>query len=421
MLGADVLLFPDYGEAFLRSLKTNAIYANRVTSSILLIPEDFEPTIRGWLNLGKEQLVGADLHVNQFWNRSINYVEFVLQIQPTLRLLKGAGVLRAPEPKGLAAAWDTIKQKLAAGYGTPAGVIDAELFIRRFESADPLLLSYLRQAREKMQPNFLDALPFLILGDAIARGNNLGDILRAYAAEGKFSIESATFMLPYIFSTREGPLQEVQLKFFAYLLAVADATFGAEGCPFVWTDPVLQNAMWAVHKILSDTDSGQRRRSPEDLLGANIVQTYLPAVYDLPVDQILEFRTKHESELEAFRSGITELAATIDVTQSPEAVRSQAQDLIRTRVNPAVRDLRAKLKIARLEVLQRIGKSWQSLASLAFSTTIAVLAGAPLAYGGLAGLAGTIGHTVFDGAIERRKLMHASQWAALIQFDDLKS
>jgi hypothetical protein len=140
----------------------------------------------------------------------------------------------------------------------------------------------------------------------------------------------------------------------------------------------------------------------------------------LPIDEILGFRLKHEGELDAFRSAVSELATTIDITKSVREVQRQAQDIVRSKVNPAVRELNAKIKIARLDALQKIGKSWQSLASLTFSSTIAALAGAPLDVSALSGLVGTVVQALIDGAIEKRKIMHSSQWAALVRFNDFK-
>ena len=157
----------------------------------------------------------------------------------------------------------------------------------------------------------------------------------------------------------------------------------------------------------------------EGILGTTIVQAYLPAVHDLPVEEILEFRTKHEAELDAFRSGVSELCVSIDVTQPVRDIERQSRDLVRAKVDPAVRDLRAKLKLARLDALQKIGKSWQSLASLTFSSTIAVLAGAPLDATPFVGLAGVLGQALLAGEIESHKIRNSSQWAALLRFDEL--
>jgi hypothetical protein len=79
----------------------------------------------------------------------------------------------------------------------------------------------------------------------------------------------------------------------------------------------------------------------------------------LPVAQILEFREKYEAEIERLRSGIGEIAVGIDVSQS----------------------------------------------------------GVTALGGGLAGVlvAG------LAGAIERQKLLHASQWAVLLRFDELNT
>ena len=94
MLGEHVVIFPDYGQAFVRSLKTNVLYAKRVTSSILLLPDDLIPLLSEGLESARQSAKETDIAAI---NRSVAYLDFILGQQQSLRPLVDAGVLSAPD------------------------------------------------------------------------------------------------------------------------------------------------------------------------------------------------------------------------------------------------------------------------------------------------------------------------------------
>ncbi len=409
MLGSNVLWFPDFGDPFLHSLKANALYANQVTSSMLVLSADHERWLKEALIIVRNQPEDSLVPVE----RALTYLEFVLQAQPIVRPLVEANVLRAPDPIGLLSGLKTIREIISVRKIEPD--VNTDRNLGKFKTADPLFTGAIRQARRDLSPSLLDLLTTFLVVLGLPKLEDL--------QAGKFPAETAVAMLSAVLSTRDGPREEDAVALFGAFLTVAAANFEAAGTPIVWSQASLRDALWAAHRILTssgDEAQGTPAIDTEDLLGTTIVETYLPIVHDLPIEDILAFRSKHEGELEAFRSAVSELSTSIDITKSPSDLKRQSLDIVRSKVNPAVRDLRAKIKIARLDALQKLGKSWQSVASLTFSSTIAALAGAPLHMSALAGLVGTVSQALIDGAIEKRKIMHSSQWAALVRFDDLK-
>jgi hypothetical protein len=412
MLGTNVFVFPDFGDAFLSSVKANALYAKQIASPVLVLTTEEEAWASNALSRLREQALTPGESVPEHIRRAEMYSEFILRAQPIVRPLVEAGILRAPDPSSVRAALARIKE--TALSLRPHSNADTVRTLEQFKAADPAFINLIRQARREMPPNFLDILPFFLVNEEYKP--TLEDFLA-----GKCPIEEA--LLTVCLRGQEKELEDATIPLFGMMLALFAASFESSGIPIVWSQPVLRDGLWAVHRILSSSKCDPRgalKIDAEGILSTILVNTYLPAVHDLPIEEIMTFRTKYESELDGFRSAVSELAASIDVTQSVRDIERQARDTVRLKISPAVRDLRARIKIARLDALQKIGRSWQSLASLTFSSTIAVLAGAPLDISAFAGLVGTLGQALMEGGIERRKIVHSSQWAALIRFDELR-
>ena len=406
MLGSNVLLFPDFGDDFLHSVKTNALYAKQMTSPLVILTLEEERLIAEGIVTAR----GLPQASNDQIARALSYLEFVIRAQTTVRLLVAENVLHAPSISGLRSGLLKLRESLPVGRKQSYDV-ETENVLAKFKTADLVLSDIIRRAHKEMHPSVLDFMAGLVASFADAP-----------ATVDDF--EAGKYPMEMMFSTlghRSSSLLDGQIvPLFGMMLALAALHFEAGGTPVVWNQASLRDAVWAVHRIISGAD-GQVPPpiDAEGILGTTIVKSYLPAVYDLPIEEILAFRSKYEGDLDAFRSAVSELAINIDVTKSGPDIQRQAKDIVRSKVNPAVRDLNSKLKIARLDALQKIGKSWQSLASLTFSSTIAVLAGAHLDTIALAGLAGTVGQALLDSAIEKRKIMHSSQWTALVRFENL--
>lgn len=403
MLGSKVVLFPDYGDGFVRSLKTNALYAKEVTSPLAVLTSDEEQKFREVLKHANE----LDLPSSEPIRRLLLYVESLLAAQSVVRPLVKASILSAPSFDALRASIVAIAERAATQKSTSTA-LDTPL--RGFWAADAGLIDVVRRAHRAMPPSLIDAMPLFLIGDS-------GEFVPPDPKEiSKYPIQSAVFTL----AQRSGEFDSMALPLFGFGLAILAAEFEALGTPIVWTEPLLRDALWAIHRIIVAGQTERLSIDAESLLGTTILETYLPVVDDLPIDEILTFRSKHEAELEGFRSGVSELSTSIDLTKPVREIERQAQDLVRSKVNPAIRDLKAKLKISRLDALQKIGKSWKSMAGLTFSATIAALAGAPIDLVGVAGLIGSLGLTLVDRKIEKRKILHASQWAAVLRLSELR-
>jgi hypothetical protein len=188
-----------------------------------------------------------------------------------------------------------------------------------------------------------------------------------------------------------------------------------------WSED-FQEAAWAVRKILLRRARAPvnvlDRRGVETRLGQVILETYLPTVEDLPLEEILEIRRRRSPELAAFRSGVREIAAQIDPAKPPKDLGLALHDIMSIKVDPAIRNLKAAMYSARLDALKKLGQSWESLAKITVPAALAFAAGAHLDVAALAGVAGAISSTLIDGVVERKKLLHGSQWGVLVKLQD---
>jgi hypothetical protein len=72
----------------------------------------------------------------------------------------------------------------------------------------------------------------------------------------------------------------------------------------------------------------ERRDFTEMRLGQTVLERHLPSAEDLPIEDLLKIREARESELEAFRISLRELASRIDVTQETNDLELQVRDLV---------------------------------------------------------------------------------------------
>jgi hypothetical protein len=156
-------------------------------------------------------------------------------------------------------------------------------------------------------------------------------------------------------------------------------------------------------------------------LGQTVLERHLPSAEDLPIEDLLKIRETRDSELEAFRISLRELASCIDVTQEPNDLELQVRDLVASHVDPALRDLRAALNSSRLDILKKISRPWEGLPASVIPATIAYARGAPLELSAAVALIGKIASGLIEGSIERKQILRGSQWSILLQFEKLTS
>jgi len=68
-----------------------------------------------------------------------------------------------------------------------------------------------------------------------------------------------------------------------------------------------------------------QRQDIQNRLRQIILESHVPRVDDLPIDEILRIRIKRKAELQRFRAGISTLATQVDLAASPEDRELQIQ------------------------------------------------------------------------------------------------
>jgi hypothetical protein len=158
--------------------------------------------------------------------------------------------------------------------------------IAQFKAADPALIDIIRRAHRDMSPSLLDALPFFLM-----HGQDVQPTKEDFLA-GKFPMERMFMMLSHC----DGQSDELTVKPFGLMLTLFAAKCESGGVPVVWSQSLLRDAFWAVCRILSSSGGdpdGAPAIDGAGILGTTIVETYLPIVHDLSIEDILNFRSKH--------------------------------------------------------------------------------------------------------------------------------
>jgi hypothetical protein len=157
-------------------------------------------------------------------------------------------------------------------------------------------------------------------------------------------------------------------------------------------------------------------------LAQAVLVRYVPEVDSLEFEEVLELRVRCRAELESFRGGLMEIAVQVDLTKSIEDQRLQIEDMISSKIDPALRTLEASLRSARLDILKKLSPSWDALAKAAIPFTVSAAVGASLnlqAALGVAGAISIIAAPFVEAAVERKKLLNASQWSILLELQRL--
>jgi hypothetical protein len=212
--------------------------------------------------------------------------------------------------------------------------------------------------------------------------------------------------------------------FMRYLMQVAAAT-ELSGCAAYSWSPVFQDALWTVRDLFLQLPAS-RELSPtvkRDCAGAMLAQTVmeqrLPLIHDLPLHVMLEIRRKRKDELESLRVALRALATEVDASQPLCEVQRAVRDLVASKVDPAVDEVRRSLRAMRLDALKKLGRSSASLAGASFCAAVTIASGAPLDLAALlTALGGALG-AICESAIDRERLLRGSQWGILVRFGSL--
>jgi hypothetical protein len=368
MLGKDLLIFPDTGDEFLRTLRTAALYAGRAYCLTYVgVPdrnEKFGSIMR------KFRLKGKHLGEHQEYalKRLESYGEFLRANNSELVTAKEAGVL------------------LPMSHATLEGLLGSmEVALGQFRDLSvnermwAPLASKLARAADICPPSFFDMellLPNLPVADF--------DLAR-------------------------------QCLFLKYSLALMEMAEARALTLTSWS-PTFRRFIWDLHKLLGAPESALRLRS-EARLGQVVFERRLPRVDDLPLEEILAIRERRNDELEAFRTGLAELAAMVDTSQTHDLVERQIRDAVSTRIDPAVRELRGAIAASRLDSLKRVlRRSWTVMAAKAtLPAVLSYLGTGRIELGAAAAAFSAVLLPLAEASLEKRKLLTKSPWSLLLR------
>ena len=394
MLPDAVLLFPDTGPDFLRSLAASALYADRVqiltmttaaTDEIVAEWTSGATEVASWPERSDPPSANAEIRALK---RIASYLSFVHSAARSFRLLEDAGIL-LPGP---AVDFAVVDAPRAAADGHLGNVEWGKLPRSVFDEID--------RGYDASPPCFadLDAVSVFIRilsGEPVDRPSD-------------FDLWSRMYFTRYLTT-----------------LNVLAERSGA--VPVTW-DPRFARALAACRSLYvpddetggprQPTDLARQRRVVEAALGRVVLERALPRVDDLPFEDILELRERRKPELVALRTAIGALATRVDVeSSSSEKVELQMRDLIATEVDPAIHDLRAALFSSRANAIGRLAGSKEALAAAAVPTALALTAGAPISLAAAFAGASALAAPLLEATVERRKLLRASQWSVLLRLD----
>jgi hypothetical protein len=405
MIGSEILVLPDIGPDFLRALKAASLYSTRVHTCLFDI--SFE-RLSPLLEKAEEHLRNQDLPepMGYYLGRISRYFRFGVDNERTFRLLSESGILPRLSP-------DRIVQGLYQPTVSASPQIDLLTVMEHIRDSSDPGIDILKRTFTEYPPNLTDLVPLLPF---------LGEMNESWASLLKCREDDFKTLLALVTT-----VPEFRVALFALFLTLLCCASERDGIAVLVTSELHQQSLWAARELFgikNDRKLLADRKSIQALIGDTVIQRYLPDVDSLEFEDILELRTRCRDELEAFRIGLREIAVQVDTTQPIDSQRLQIEDIITTKVDPAVRNLQVSLWAARAHILKRITSSWDSLAKATVPFLVSVAVGAPMnmqaalaAIGGFSALAGPF----IESEVERRKLLHASQWSVLLKLKNLGS
>jgi hypothetical protein len=369
MLGRDLLVFPDTGEEFTRTVRTSALYADRVHCLTIFGAPDRNKQMGAIMRRFRKTAKNlTPLQIHGF-ERMEKYGDFTKDAGFDLIAAKKAGILVPISPS------EDVFDSLREGC-------------RKFRQA-PLserqwspLANRLVRAADLCPPSLFD-MEFL-----------------CEPVKGRTDFETV----------RQG-------LFFKYLLGLIELAEVKELTLTSWS-PIFRSLIWDLQKALGSSVLSSRDRTTARTSQV-VFDRRLPRVDDLPLDEILKIRERRKDELESFRTAIAELSLKIDGTQSHERVERQIRDLVTLRIDPAIRKLRSAVAISRLDAIKRVFKrSWTSIAAKAtLPAVLSYLGSGRTEMSATAAVAalGVVVLPVVEAEIDRRKALKNSPWSLLLR------
>jgi hypothetical protein len=205
--------------------------------------------------------------------------------------------------------------------------------------------------------------------------------------------------------------------FLKYLLGLIELA-EANALTLTSWSPVFRNLIWDLQKAFGTETSAGRAHAAARICQV-VFERRLPRADDLPLEEVLRIRERRHDELEAFRIAVAELTVKIDGTQTHDRLERQISDLVSTRIDPAVRKLRAAVAVSRLDAIKRVfRRSWTAIAARATLPAVLAYFGSGRIEVSTAAAVAGLGSLILPVAqaeIDRRKLLTSSPWSLLLR------
>ena len=397
MLGSDTLLFPDTGPAFLRALRTSALYSRSI-SALTLFDASGRMELLEKLSALLNRFPGSQSTISE-------YSQFITTTGQELALFESEGILR---PVGYTALTSMMTDATLRGQilDEIGGAVEqlTEGASAAIESVRPDV-DHVRNACPASLFHLVEQLLPALSAFMSMTGQPKKEMSTLYSILGDEDLSNALFMT-YV----------LLLLYFSEQKGLTVTT---------WI-PEFQNLIWKLSGAMQDSSKlgrAERRQIATRSLGTLVIERHLPRVDDLPAEEILAIRDRYSSELTAFQIGLAEAATEIDLSRSFEELSPQLNDLVARQIDPAVEDLRAALKIARLNALKKLfSANWEKLAGMFVGFGFAATAGTPTQDTVASGLVGTAVASLLswraESEIEQSKALAASRWSILIRLEE---
>jgi hypothetical protein len=388
MFGDEVFLWPETGTRFTQALKYAALFSSKIWCLSAIPISEVE-------RLLAEQAISGGHY-------GARYISALQNHYSDLHLLASEGLLAAiDDPE------DDTQDSFSFDDFAASVMFAYEMFLS-VEGQTTNAARHLRAALEQCIANSPPSMWHLI-----------------YEMLGSTELTPTELDTPSKLKEYDTALQHFSLKVFLQLLT---SWCDVLRIPLLTTSTSFETAIRAAkahpNVVITDRpkpDSDSRGMGDLTILmSRQLLSRALPKIDDLPMADVLDLRYKSRDELLAFNTGVRNLVGELGSSMDQLASQEVVDILISTRIDPALNELRAAVKNARLDALSRVGRSWESLGT---STVAAIATWA--AGGGVVGvppaivalLAPFVG-ALMQGELEKRKILNSSQWSLLLRLEE---
>jgi len=163
---------------------------------------------------------------------------------------------------------------------------------------------------------------------------------------------------------------------------------------------------------------GHRRRLPGQVFPALLLDITVQNIEiprEIPISELLKFKTSHREELATFRREITRLASEVPPDSSVEAASQALQDQYKNNVLPAIKSLRTSLKAQGWDAC--LNGFLKASFFTAAPTSAAILAGMPSSLALVAGVGVSVTASAVMLASQRERAKLDSPYSYLLAIE----